>query len=146
MTAQPSTQAAIIAALPHALPDCPNARVALFAMRRIGAHGLPDARAAHALFTAFGEGFRRPLTLVRALMADLAGASAVPIAIAPCCCPRMTASERAVLTILARVETATDSARLLMQDLIGQRHVDGVLASAAAVAMAFADEGRPVGA
>ena len=139
-----TTQLATIGSLPHALPDCPNARVALYAMRRIGAHGLPDARAAHALFTAFGESFRRPLTLLRALMADLAAASSVPIAIAPCCCARMTASEQALVTILSRVETATDAARLLMQDLLGQRQVDGVLASAAAVAMAFADEGRPV--
>ena len=55
-----------LAALPHTLPACPNARVALFAFRRMGAHGLADARAAHALFTAFGESFRRPLMLVRA--------------------------------------------------------------------------------
>jgi hypothetical protein len=31
-----------------------------------------------------------------------------------------------------------------MRDLLGQRHVEGVLATAAAVAAAFADEGRPV--
>lgn len=140
MTA-PSTT---IAALPHALPACPNARVALFALRRMGAHGLHDARAAHALFTAFGEGFRRPLVLLRALMADLAGTAADTIAIAPCCCVRMTTAERALLTILARVETAPDSARFLLADLLGIRRVDGVLASAAAVAMAFADDGRPV--
>ena len=40
---------------PRRCRDCANARVALFAMRRMGAHGLADARAAHALFTAFGE-------------------------------------------------------------------------------------------
>lgn len=130
--------------LPYALPECGNARVALFAMRRMGAHGLADARAAHALFTAFGEAFRRPLTLIRVLMADMAASAAVPIAIAPCCCARMTPSEQVLLSVLARVETRTESARLLMQDLLGQRHVDGVLASAAAVAAAFADEGRPV--
>lgn len=130
--------------LPHALPDCPNARIALFAMRRMGAHGLHDARAAQVMFTSFGQGFRRPLLLLRALMADLAANSAVPIAIAPCCCARMTPSERGLLAILARVEINPDHARLLMQDLIGQRRIDGVLTSAAAVAMAFADEGRPV--
>jgi hypothetical protein len=134
----------VTALLPHALPDCPNARVALFAMRRMGAHGLGDARAAHVLFTAFGQAFRRPLILLRALMADLAGASNGTIAIAPCCCPRMTPAEAAMLTILARVETAPEVARYLMADLLGLRRVDGVLASAAAVAMAFADEGRPV--
>ena len=133
-----------IAVLPHALPECENARVALFAMRRMGAHGLDDARAAHTLFTAFGQSFRRPLVLVRALMADLAGAASGTIAIAPCCCARMTPAEATLLTILARVETAPDLARLLMADLLGVRRVDGVLTSAAAVAAAFADEGRPV--
>ncbi len=133
-----------IAALPHLMPACPNARLALFAMRRIGAHGLADARASHALFTGFGQSFRRPLVLIRALMADLAATSTGPIAIAPCCCPRMTSAEAAMLTILARVETAPDVARLLLSDLLGVRRADGVLASAAAVAMAFADEGRPV--
>lgn len=139
-----TTATATLQALPHALPSCPNARVALFVMRRMGAHGLADARAAHAMFTAFGEAFRRPLTLIRALMTDLASSSAETIAIAPCCCARMTHAEAALLTVLGRVEVAPETARLLLADLIGLRRPDGVLASAAAVAMAFADEGRPV--
>lgn len=146
MTTAPTDPVATLAALPHPLPGCANARVALFAIRRMGANGLADARAAHALFTAFGEAFRRPLLLMRALMADLAACSASPIAIAPCCCARMTPAERALLTVIARIEYAPETARLLMQDLIGLRRVDGVLASAAAVAAAFADEGRPVAA
>ena len=44
-------------ALPHPLPDDANARLALFAIRRLGAHGLSDAHAAHAFMTRFGEGF-----------------------------------------------------------------------------------------
>lgn len=139
-----TTPAPTLAALPYPLPPCANARIALFAMRRMGAHGLADARAAHTLFTAFGAGFRRPLTLLRALMADMAGASALPISIAPCCCARMTVAERALLTVLARVETAPDTAHYLFADLLGLRRVDGVLASAASVAAAFADEGRPI--
>lgn len=135
---------ATLALLPHPLPVCPNARVALFAMRRIGAHGLNDARAAHAVFTAFGESFRRPLMLLRGLMVDLATAASGTIAIAPCCYNRITHAEAALLTILARVEGQPDSARLLMADLLGIRAVGGVLASAAAVAIAFADEGRPL--
>lgn len=132
--------------LPHALPECVNARIALFAMRRMGANGLADARASHALFTAFGQGFRRPLVLMRSFMADLAGAASGTIAIAPCCCARITSAEAALLTILARVETTPDTARLLMADLLGVRRVDGVLASAAALAAAFADDGRPISA
>lgn len=133
-----------IAALPYALPACPNARIALFALRRMGAHGLHDARASHALFTAFGQDFRRPLVLMRALMAELAGTAAGTIAIAPCCCARMTAAERTMLTVLARVETAPETARYLLGDLLGVRRVDAVLASVAIVATAFADDGRPI--
>ena len=133
-----------IAALPYALPACPNARIVLFALRRRGAQGLHDARASHALFTAFGQDFRRPLVLMRALMADLAGTAAGTIAIAPCCCARMTAAEKTMLTVLARVETAPETARLLLGDLLGVRRVDSVLASVAAVATAFADDGRPI--
>jgi hypothetical protein len=130
--------------LPHALPACPNTRLALFAMRRIGAHGLMDAHAANAMLNGFGESFRRPLVLMRALMADLATMANGPIAIAPCCCMRMTAAESAVLTALARAETAPDAAHLLLADLLGIRRADGVLASASAVAAAFADAGRPI--
>lgn len=135
---------ATLALLPHPLPGCANARIVLFALRRMGAHGLNDARAAHAFFTAFGESFRRPLMLMRGLMVDLAAAAAGTISIAPCCYSRMTHAEAALLTILERVGIQTQVAHLLMSDLLGTRAVDGVLASAAAVAMAFADEGRPI--
>ncbi|KQM65057.1 hypothetical protein ASE75_08400 [Sphingomonas sp. Leaf17] len=141
----PTPATTLVGLLPHTLPTCPNARIVLFAVRRMGACGLNDARAGHTLFTAFGQDFRRPLVLLRALMADLAGTAAGPIAIAPCCCARMTAAESALLTIIGRVETMPETARYLLSDLLGVRRVDGVLASAAAVAMAFADAGRPVG-
>lgn len=145
MSPTPTPVTTLIGLLPHPLPTCPNARILLFAMRRIGAHGLNDARASHMLFTTFGQDFRRPLLLLRALMADLAGASAVQIAIAPCCCARTTSAEHALLTVIGRVEMTPETARHLLSDLLGVRHVDGVLASAAAVAMAFADAGRPIG-
>jgi len=128
----------------HAMPACPNGRLALFAIRRIGAHGLADAHAAHAMLNGFGEGFRRPLVLMRAMMADFAATANGPISIAPCCCMRMTAAESAVLTVLARAETAPETARLLLADLLGIRRIDGVLASATALAAAFADAGRPI--
>lgn len=140
----PTEPSATFAALPHSLPHCPNARIALFAMRRMGAHGLADARAAQALLAAFGQGFRRPLTLLRVLMADVAAAASGTIAIAPCCCMRTTAAERALIAVLARAETRPDSAHLLLADLLGIARVDGVLASAAAVSAAFADGGRPI--
>ena len=130
--------------LPHSLPACANARIVLFAMRRMGANGLADARAAHVMFTAFGQGFRRPLVLMRALMAELASSAAGTIAIAPCCCARMTPAEAALISIVARIESTPDTARLLTADLLGVRRVENVLMAAGAVATAFADEGRPV--
>jgi hypothetical protein len=56
----------------------------------------------------------------------------------------MTAAEAALMTILSQMETAPQKAQFLMTDLLGVRRVDSVLASAAAVAAAFADEGRPI--
>jgi hypothetical protein len=130
--------------LPHPLPACANARLALFAMRRMGAFGLSDARAAHAMLRLFGVHFRRPLTLMRAFMHDMAANSAVSLQIAPCCCGRMTAAEAAMLTVLARVETAPDTARVLLGDLLALRRPDGVLASAQALARAFDEAGCPI--
>jgi len=132
-------------ALPHALPACANARLALFALRRMGAHGLADAPAASAILNGFGVNFRRPLMLLRAFMHDMAANSAAAVQIAPCCCARMTIAEAALIAILARVETDPGAARLLLGDLLSLRRPDGVLASAAALAVAFADAGRPIG-
>lgn len=138
------TPSRYLATLPKPMPDNPNSRLLLFAFRRMGAHGVHDAHAAHAIFQAFGQNFRRPLLLLRTMMADLAHHATGPITIAPCCCMRMTASEAAILTIVDRAETAPESARLLLGDLIGLRRPDGVLASITAVAQAFADAGRPL--
>lgn len=130
--------------LAHPLPVCANARILLFAIRRMGAHGLADANVAQVMVTAFGHGFRRPLVLMRTLMAELASTAAGTIAIAPCCCARMTPAEAALIAIVARVDGATDTARLLATDLLGVRRVEPVLMAAGAVANAFADAGRPV--
>lgn len=130
--------------LPHLLPTCRTSRLALFAVRRMGAHGLLDAHAAHAILNAFGKDFRRPLVLMRALMAEIAANSAGAVVIAPCCCGRMTAAEEALLAVLARAETEPEAARLLLADLLGIRRVDSVLATATLLAAAFADAGLPI--
>nr|WP_093665989.1 DUF6628 family protein [Sphingomonas gellani] len=142
--ALPPALQAHAAMLPHLLPMCANARIALFAIRRMGAHGLADANAAHAMFAAFGLHFRRPLVLMRALMAEIAGNAVSTVSIAPCCCPRMTAAESTLLDVLAAAETRPDQARLLLEDLLAVRQADGLLATAAAVAASFADGGRPI--
>ena len=152
MTAAPNTPiqfsaspaADLASCLPHALPDCENARLALFAIRRMGANGIADAYVAHSFVSAFGASFRRPLVLMRAFLADMATVAQSPIAIAPCCCTRTTHAEAVLLTVLARAEIAPDSAALLLSDLIGVRQIDRVLAGAEAVTAAFADAGRPI--
>ena len=53
--------------------------------------------------------------------------------------------EAALIDVLARAGTEPEVAHLLLADLLGTRRADGVLASAAALAAAFADAGRPIG-
>lgn len=131
-------------ALPRLQPDDPGARLLLFGIRQMGAGGLNDAAAAHAFVTAFGRDFRRPLILLRSLMAEMSTASAGPIQIAPWCCARMTAAESATIEIIARVTHDIPRARVLLADLLGVRQVDGVLATAHALANAFSDLGLPL--
>ncbi|HSX55905.1 MAG TPA: DUF6628 family protein [Sphingomonas sp.] len=131
-------------ALPRLQPDDPGARLLLFGIRQMGAGGLNDAAAAHAFVTAFGRDFRRPLILLRSLMAEMSAASAGPIQIAPWCCARMTAAESATIEIVARVTHDIPRARVLLADLLGVRQVDGVLATAHALANAFGDLGLPL--
>jgi len=126
-------------------PDDGAQRLVLFAIRQMGANGLEDASAAHAVITAFGKDFRRPLVLLRALMLELSAASARPIQIAPWCCCRMTPSEGALLTVLGKSLSSDDAAHLLLADLMGVREAGGVLATATALAVAFADGGLPLG-
>jgi hypothetical protein len=51
--------------LPRPAPIVAEQRLLLYAIRRMGAHGLNDAHAANALFGTFGRGYRRPLILLR---------------------------------------------------------------------------------
>ena len=130
--------------LPYPVPAAESERLLLFAMRRMAAAGLNDAHAAHGLLGAFGVSFRRPLILLRALMAEVSRASSRKIPVAPCCCPRMTAAEA---TLLRAVRIATDQPReahARLCDLLGTERAFGALASAQAVAQAFADLGRPI--
>jgi hypothetical protein len=140
-----SLAAALAHPLPHPLPDGAGARLALFAIRRLGAHGLHDAHVSARFVAAFGPGFRRPLVLTRAFMQELAATAGQPVAIAPCCCQRATSSEATLLTVLARAASAPCSAWTLLADQLDTRDVGGSLACAGAVAAAFADAGLPIG-
>ena len=132
-------------ALPRTLPESDSSRLLLFAVRRMGAHGLDDAHVAGAFLAEFCAQFRRPLLLVRTFMAELSATSTCTIAIAPCCCARMTAAEASLLDAVAAAEFRPDFSQLLFQDLLAVRRPDGVRATAALLAAAFADAGRPLG-
>lgn len=133
------------AIVPHAAPDCPYARLLLYGIRRMAAGGLEDAHAAHAFFTGFGLGYRRPLVLLRAMMAELSRVSTVRITVAPCCCPRMTAHEAALVDAVARATVQPDAAHKHLAALLHVRTCLGLVTSAQAVAASFRDMGMPLG-
>lgn len=134
----------LAAALPALQPEDAGARLLLFGIRQMGAHGLHDACAAHAFVTAFGRGFQRPLVLLRALMAEMSAASAGPIQIAPWCCPRMTRAEATLLEVIGRARTNQIAAAVLLADLLGVRDATGVAVTAEALSLAFADLALPL--
>ena len=131
--------------LPHPLPDAHGDRLLLLAIRRMGAHGLADAHVAQRFFAAFGDGFRRPLILARSFMEELAATATTTIAIAPCCCARMTGAEAALITAIGLAERRPETTRLLLADVMAERRADAITASAAALSAAFADVGLPIG-
>jgi len=130
--------------LPHVAPYCPFTKLLLFAMRRMAAGGIDDAFAANALIGGFGVNFRRPLVLLRALMAEVSRVSARKLLVAPCCCGRMTDDEARLIAIVAGANRTPTGAALMLGDLLGVRTGLGVLTSAQAVSAAFADLGMPL--
>lgn len=139
-----TASADITSLLPAPLPDCYNSRILLFAIRRMAAHGLNDAHAAHALFGWFGLGFRRPLVLLRALMAEVSRVSSRRLAVAPCCCRRMTHAEATLIGAIRQALAAAAATHDSLRALTGTHHCLGALSSAQALAQAFADLGRPL--
>jgi hypothetical protein len=130
--------------LPHAVPASPYRQLLLFAIRRMAAGGIADAHAAHAIFTGFGLGYRRPLVLLRALMAELSRVSTAKLTVAPCCCPRMTSDEAMLLDLIAEAPLCPEQVHDALSGLLHVRSCLGALTSAEAVASAFADLGMPL--
>ena len=124
--------------------QCANTRILLFGIRRMAACGLRDAHAANVFISAFGMAFRRPLLLLRALMAEVARASARQITVAPCCCGRVTGAEAEILAVVASARESARGAHVRLSWLLGVDECVGALTSAQAVAQAFADLGRPI--
>lgn len=139
-----SIQPSVATLLPHEAPTSPYRRLLLFGIRRMGAGGIGDAHAAHAIFTGFGLAYRRPLILLRALMAELARVSAAQIKLAPCCCPRMTHDEATLLQLIAQAPAQPRSAHSALARLLRVHSCLGALTSAEAVGTAFSDLGMPL--
>lgn len=116
----------------------------LFVIRRTAIAGLNDAHATNAFLGLFGMSYRRPLVLVRALMAELARASAQTIHVSPCCCMRMTAAEAAILRVVALARTDLRAAHAELVPILGTFDCLGAVTSAQALGQAFADLGRPL--
>lgn len=140
----PPADQASLALLPETAPRCVNSRLLLHALRRMAAGGLHDAHAAQAFIGAFGTGFRRPLLLIRALMAEMARISQRKFLVAPCCCGRMTRAEGVLLALVAQGERNPHEAHERLAALLGVRQCLGALSSAQALGQAFADLGRPL--
>jgi hypothetical protein len=116
----------------------------LFAIRRTAIAGLDDAHATNAFLGLFGMRYRRPLVLLRALMAELARASAQTIHVSPCCCMRMTSAEAAILRAVALAPSDLRPAHAQLVSVLGTFDCLGAVSSAQALGQAFADFGRPL--
>lgn len=119
-------------------------RLLLFVVRRMAAHGVDDAHAASALLGRFGLSYKRPLILLRALMAELARCSNRTITVAPCCCPRMTWDEARLIDVIAVSRTAVNAAWLHLELLTAEADGFAPLSAAMAVSAAFEDLGAPI--
>ena len=126
------------------LPGDQMQRLALFALRRMAAHGIRDAHAASMMINTFGINFRRPLVLLRAFITELARCSDRTITVAPCCALRMTRDEASLVGILAVAASNPACASQHLRALAGSVEVSAPLSLAAAFNAALADAGLPL--
>jgi len=138
------TQHAAHPLLPHAAPASPDLRLMLYGIRRMAAGGIGDAHAAHAFLVSCGLHYRRPLVLLRALVAEVARTGAARLAIGPCCCPRMSSSEGALLAAIGTARARPADAHRQLARLLQVPHCPTVVDCAQALSACFADLGRPL--
>jgi hypothetical protein len=129
---------------PHAAPRERTARTLLFVIRRLAAAGMDDAHAANAMLATFGMHYRRPLMFVRVLLTEMARASQRQIAIAPCCCARMTEGEAATILAIDIARAHPEVARGALARIAGTLDVLPVLSVAQALGDVLDDIGRPL--
>ena len=88
--------------------------------------------------------YRRPLIILRALMLEVSRTSERSIAIAPCCCRRMTMDEAALLGAVEAAVARPGIARTLMARVTATLDCLAPVSAAQALNHAFADLGRPL--
>jgi len=128
--------------LPHAAPADPTSRALLVAARRMAIHGLHDASAALLMVQNFGLHFRKVLVLLRSFMLESSQSAQGAIMIAPCCAPRMTAQEYALIGAITCAGADPALASQYLHQLTGAAHCDGLLATARMLAGAIAESGQ----
>ena len=126
------------------LPPNRSGRILLFTIRRMALFGLNDAHATHAVFAHFGLSYRRPLILIRALMAEIARASTRTVTVAPCCCIRMTRDEARLIEAIEGSLRREGVSNRALGRLMDTAATLGVLTTAQAVAQCFFDLGQPL--
>lgn len=130
--------------VPHPLPESRVARTILLAIRRMAAGGLDDAHASNLMMGTLGLAYRRPLMFLRVLMAEVSRVSERSIAIAPCCCPRMTDGEAAFLLAIESGRDHPHVARAAFARITGTLDMLPALSVAQALGDALDDTGRPL--
>lgn len=134
----------LLTLVPHKMPASYVERTLLFAIRCLAAGGLNDASAANLLLGKFGLGHRRPLMLLRILMAEVSRISQRQIAIAPCCCLRMTEGEATFMSVIAIARSRPTEARARIARMAGTLDCLSVVSVAQALGDALDDIGRPL--
>jgi hypothetical protein len=139
----PETPSYALALVPFAAPITPNRRLLLYALRRMGAHGLHDAHAANAMLGTFGLSYRRPLIMLRAFLTETSRISHRRISITGCCCPRMTMDEARLIEAISTSDADMRGAALLLRQILATESLSA-LGAAQGIGAAFADLGRPL--
>lgn len=125
--------------LPHVAPASGDGRTLLFAIRRMAMHGMDDAFAVNTMMAAYGMRYRKPLLLLRTMLIDIARNARGNIVVTPCCAPRMTAHEHAILSAIGD----PDRAIAHLSPLIDTERASTTQATVSALSESLTALGRP---
>jgi len=139
-----SPRPSLAALLPSPIPACPTTRAIIVATRRMAIHGLHDASAVSLAIAHFHGHFRKILVLLRALVLELSQCAQHDICVAPCCTPRLTHHEAALVAALQQATAQPYAAQAQLARLTGSQQTGALLATTQALANALCDAGRPL--